>query len=245
MAEPVIHVRRQRLAAVFVVVGLVLLVWAGDVLARRGAESLVARDVQAATGVAEPPAVEIGGRFFLPQVIRGAYDDVHVQVRGVTSGPLVIDQADATLTDVRVPFHDVLVRDVRTIGVGHSEETALLTYPALNAYLDATGRPLRVASGPGGQGLVVSGTVTVLDRRITASAEVTLSVADGNLRLVPSTIDTGGVRLGDTAQLLLDQRLGLTIPLGSLPFSQRLTTVEATADGLVVRAVGDAVVLQP
>ena len=111
--------------------------------------------------------------------------------------------------------------------------------------LDATGRPLRVAVGPGGRGLVLAGTVTVLDRRITANATVTLSVADGNLRLAPTAIDTGGVRLGDTSQLLLGQRLTLTVPLGSLPFSQRLTAVETTADGLVVRAVGDAVLLQP
>lgn len=227
------------------VVGLLLLGWGADVLARHGAESLVARDVQAATGVAEPPLVDIGGRFFLPQVVRGAYDDVHVQVRGVTSGPLVVDGVDAALTDVRVPFHDVLVRDVRTIGVGHSEETARLSYSAINAYLDATGRPLGVTVGPGGRSVVLSGTVTVLDRRIAASATVTLSVADGNLRLAPTEIDTGGVRLGDTSQLLLGQRLTLTVPLGSLPFSERLTAVETTPDGLVVRAVGDAVLLQP
>ena len=245
MADRLAPVRRQRLAAVLVVVALVVVAWGGDVLARHAAESLVARDVQAATGVAEIPAVDIGGRFFLPQVVRGAYDDVHVQVRGVTSGPLVVERAEADLSDVRVPFHDVLVRDVRTVGVGHSAETALLTYPALNAYLDATGRPVRVAAAPGGRGLVVSGTVTVLDRRITASADVTLSVADGNLRLVPGTIDTGGTTLGGTAQLLLGQRLSLTVPLGSLPFSQQLTRVEATADGLVVRAVGDGVLLRP
>lgn len=245
MADRLTHVRRQRLAAVLVVVALVLVTWAADVLSRRAAESLVARDVQAATGVAETPAVDIGGRFFLPQVVRGAYGDVHVEVRGVTSGPLVVERAAADLSDVRVPFHDVLVRDVRTVGVGHSEETALLTYPAINAYLDATGRPVRVAAAPGGRGLVVSGTVTVLDRRVTASADVTLSAADGNLKLVPGTIDTGGVTLGGTAQLLLGQRLSLTVPLGSLPFSQRLTGVEATADGLLVRAVGDGVLLQP
>ena len=175
MADRTSPVRRQQLAAVLVVVALVALLWAADVLARRGAESLVARDVQSATGVSETPTVVIGGRFFLPQVVRGAYDDVHVQVLGVTNGPLVVARADADLTDVRVPFHDVLVRDVRTVGVGHAEETALLTYPAINAYLDATGRPLRVAAGPGGRGLVVSGTVTVLDRSITTSADVTLS----------------------------------------------------------------------
>lgn len=245
MAEPVVHRNLQRLAAALVLVGLLLAGWAGDVLAHRGAESLIARDVQAVTGVAEAPTVTMAGRFFLPQVVRGAYDAVHVQVRGVSSGPLVIDTVDADLTDVRVPFHDVLVRDARAVGVGHSEETARLSYPAINAYLDATGRPLQVQPGPDGRSVTLSGTVTVLDRRIRANTEVGLSVSDGNLRLSPGSIDTGGTRLGETAQLLLGQRLTLTVPLGSLPFSQRLTRVEATREGLVVHAEGDAVVLRP
>ena len=245
MAEPATHRRRQRLAAVLVVVGLLLIGWAGEVVSHRGAETLITRDVQSATGVTETPQVDIGGQLFLPQVVRGAYDRVHVQVRGVSSGPLVIDQLDADLTDVRVPFHDVLVRDVRTIGVGHSEETVRISYPALNAYLNATGRSVRVAPGPDGKGVTVSGTVTVLDRRVTTSAQVALSVADGNLLLAPSSIDTGATHLGGTAQLLLGQRLTLVVPLGNLPFAQRLTTVQPTADGLVVQAVGDAVLLQP
>ena len=245
MGEPVTHLRRQRLAAVLVVVGLLLVVWAGDVLAHRGAESLVARDVQSATGAPELPTVDVAGRLFLPQVVRGAYRSVHVQVRGVRSGPLVIDTVDADLTDVRVPFHDVLVRDVRAVGVGHSEETARISYPALNAYLEATGRPLRVVPAPDGRSVTLSGTLTVLDRRVMAAADVALSVDDGNLRLTPQAIDSGGARLGATAQLLLGQRLTLVVPLGSLPFSQRLTAVEATPVGLVVHAAGDAVVLQP
>ena len=237
--------RRGWLPAALVVVALLLSGWGADVLARVGAESLVARDVQSATGTTEPPVVEIAGRFFLPQVVRGAYGRVHVEVRGVSSGPLVIDRVDADLTDVRVPFHDVLVRDVRAIGVGRSEETALLTYPALNDYLEATGRPLRLAQGEGGEGVTLSGAVEVLGRRVEASAQVVLSVSDGNLRLTPQAIQSSSTTLGETAELLLGQRFSVTVPLGSLPFSQRLTSVEPTADGLVVGASGEGVVLQP
>ncbi len=243
MADHARH-RRGWVPAALVVLVLLLATWGADVLARKGAESLVARDVQAATGVAEQPVVEIDGRFFLAQVIRGAYGRVHVSARGVKNGPLVVDRLDADLSDVRVPFHDVLVRDVRTIGVGHSEETAVLTYQALNSYLEATGRPLTVAPGPGDQGVALSGSVEVLGRQVDASADVTLSVADGNLQLTPQAITSGSV-LGDAAQLLLGQRLSVAVPLGSLPFSQRLTAVRPTAEGLVVEAAGDAVVLRP
>ncbi|SDU83469.1 Protein of unknown function [Microlunatus sagamiharensis] len=232
------------LPAALVVLALLLLTWGADVLARVGAESLVAQDVQAATGVAEEPVVEIDGRFFLPQVVRGAYGRVHVSARGLRNGPLVVESLDADLTDVRVPFHDVLVRDVRAIGVGHSEETAVLTYPALNSYLEATGRPLTVAPGPDGEGVTLTGSVEVLGKQVDASADVTLSVDEGNLQLTPQAVTSGSV-LGDAARLLLGQRLSVTVPLGSLPFSQRLTGVRPTADGLVVQAAGDAVVLQP
>ncbi len=244
MGEPAAHPRLQRLAAVLVVVALLLAGWGADVLARAGAESLVASDVRAAAGVSETPTVELGGRFFLAQVVRGAYDDVHVRVRGVSTGPLVIDTVDAELRDVRVPFHDVLVRDVRAVGVGHSEETARIGYPALNAYLEATGRPLTVAAGEDGQSVTLTGTVTVLDRRVEASAVVGLSVSEGALRLTPRSVDTGGVRLGGTGRLLLGQRLTVVVPLG-LPFSQDLTDVRTDETGLVVRAAGDGVVLRP
>lgn len=237
--------RRGWLPAAIVVLALLLATWGADVLARVGAESLIARDVQAATGVTEVPEVAIGGHFFLVQVIRGAYGEVHVSARGLKNGPLVVDRLDAELTDVRVPFHDVLVRDVRAVGVGHSEETVVLTYAALNDYLAATGRPLRVSPGPGDQVVTLAGSVEVLGKQVDASAEVTLSVADGNLRLTPRAITSGGSLLGDAAQLLLGRRLSVAVPLGSLPFSQRLMAVRTTADSLVVEAAGDAVVLQP
>lgn len=236
--------RRGRWAAGAVVVALLVLGWGADALARTGAESLVARDVQAATGVPQEPLVEVPGRFFLPQVVRGAYGSVHVEVRDLRSGPLVIERVEADLTDVRVPFHDVLVRDVRAVGVGHSEETAFLTYGALNAYLAATGRPLELRPAPGASSVELAGTVDVLGRRLDASAQVALAVDGGSLRITPTSI-TSGTGLDQAAQLLLGRRLSVAVPLGSLPFSQTLTAVDATADGLVVHAAGDGVVLQP
>ncbi|MBA8794074.1 hypothetical protein FHX74_001679 [Friedmanniella endophytica] len=239
--------RRSRswTAAVAVVIALLLLGWAGDRLARRSAEDLISRDLASATGSSRPPSVDIGGGLFLPQVVRGAYDEVDVRVDDLHDGPLTIARVDARLTDVRVPFHDVLVRDVRTIGVGHSDATVRLTYDALNRYFTATGRRLTISRAEGDQSVRLTGTVQVLDQRLEASAEVGLAVTDGNLRLIPQTVSTNGGTLGATARLLLRQRLTVTIPLGSLPFSQRLSGISATDDGLVITAVGDGIVVQP
>ncbi|GAA3605656.1 LmeA family phospholipid-binding protein [Microlunatus ginsengisoli] len=224
--------------------GVLLLLWGADSLARVGAESLLERNIQSAAGAAERPEVTVRGRFFLPQVIRGSYDEVDVTTRGITSGPLRVDRLDSQLLDVRVPFHDVLVQDVRRIGVGQSTEDVAITYPDLNAYFDATGRPLEVA--PADDGLVtITGKVDVLGRSLQASADVELTAEDGSLRLTPRHMDTASGDLDRASRLLLRQRLSLTVPLGSLPFGHDLTRVTPTPDGIQATAVGSAVIVEP
>jgi hypothetical protein len=239
--------RRWRVVwqAVGVGVGLLLLLWGADSLARLGAESLLQRNIQTATGVSDPPQVTVHGVFFLPQVIRGSYDQVDVTTRGITSGPLRIEELDSQLFDVRVPFHDVLLRNVRRIGIGRSVEHVTLTYADLNAYLDATGRPLRLSAGPDGRTVTISGTVSVLGQTLQASADVDLSVDNGALHLSPQQIDTGSSTLDQASRLLLRQRLTLTVPLGALPFGHTLTAVTADPDGLRVSAEGASIIVEP
>jgi hypothetical protein len=68
--------RRRLLLQTLGLIGVVaLLLWGADSMARIGAESLLSRNIQDATGVEVPPNVDVQGSFFLPQVIRGAYSD--------------------------------------------------------------------------------------------------------------------------------------------------------------------------
>lgn len=226
-----------------VLVLLVGLLWGLDALARVGAQSLLARNVQDSVGVEEPPQVRVHGTFFLPQVIRGRYDEVDVSTTGLTSGPLRVDRLDAQLRDVHLPFHDVLVRDVRAVGIGHSDEQVRLRYDDLNAYFDATGTPLRIRPAADGE-VELTGTVAVLNQRIGVTTRVKISAADGQLTFVPASVGTD-LPQSDAIRLLLAQRLRLTVPLGVLPFGQELTSVTPGPDGLDVTAAGDRVVLQP
>lgn len=218
--------------------------WAADALARMGAEAVLARNIQHATGVSEPPVVDVRGFAFAPQVVRGAYNEVNVTTRGITSGPLRIDQVDSQLLDVRVPFHDVLVQNIRRVGIGRSIEDVTLRYEDLNAYFDAIGRPLQLAPAGGDQTRLV-GTVDVLGQQVQVSANVTLSVVDETLRITPSQINTGSATLSQASRLLLGQRLRLTVPMGTLPFGHRLTSVTASTDSIRLRAEGSAIILQP
>jgi LmeA-like phospholipid-binding len=218
--------RRVLLQVLGVVVVVALLLWGADTMARIGAQTLLSRNIQDATGVEVPPEVDVHGFFFLPQLIRGAYSEVDVTTQGVTGGPLRVDRVESRLSDVRVPFHDVLVRDVRRVGIGRSVENLYLTYEDLNAYFAATGR--RLVVGPGRDGAVrVTGKVDVANQTVPISADATLSAE------------------GDALRLLLAKRLRLLVPLGTLPFGHQLTGVQADSDGIHLTAMGTDIVVQP
>jgi hypothetical protein len=235
---------RTTIEVIIFVTAVFFLGWGADALARLGAEALLARNIQNATGVSEPPVVEVRGFAFVPQVVRGAYNEVHVTTKGITSGPLRIDRVDSQLFDVRVPFHDVLVQDIRRVGIGRSVENATLRYDDLNAYFDQTGRPLQLAPAGNGEARL-TGVVDVLGQRIQVSAAVTLSVADDALRITPRQINTGNATLNQATRLLLGQRLTLSVPLGTLPFGHQLKSAAVTADGVQLQAEGAAIVVQP
>jgi len=226
------------LAALVVLVGLFV---AADALARTAAESLLVRDVGDVLGSEVEPQVEVRGRFFLPQVIRGAYQEVHVVTPAISSGPLRVERVDSTLTDVRVPFHDVLLRDIRAVGVGQAEQTAVVTYDDLNHYFAVTGRSLRVA--PAGDGRVrLSGRVDVLGDTVDLTTVSDVVAGDGQLVLTPTAVETS-TSLDTARRLLLAQRLRLSVPMGMLPFGQRLTSVRAGERSITLTATGTAVVL--
>ena len=235
-------VRRGLEALVLLIVLGALLVGA-DALARTAAEALLVRNMRDAVAAEADPTVEVRGRFFLPQVIRGAYEEVHVRTSGISSGPLRVDEVDATLRDVRVPFHDVLLSDIRAIGVGRSEQTAVLTYDDLNRYFDVTGRSLQVE--PSGDGRIrLSGTVTVLGQEVDLTAESEVAAGEGQLVLNPISVETS-TSLNGASRLLLAQRLRLSVPMGTLPFGQQLTSVDVGERSITLTAVGSTVVFNP
>lgn len=242
--KPVGRTRRTLIEAAIFIVVIFLLGWGTDGLARSGAEALLARNIQDATGVNERPLVTVRGFAFVPQVIRGSYSRVDVSIIGIRNGPLRIDRIDSELRDVRVPFHDVLVQNVRRVGIGSSSETVSLRYSDINSYFETTGRPLRL--GPAANGETrVTGEVDALSTRVKVDALVSFSVADKTLKINPREINTGASGLSKATRLLLGQRLSLAVPLGTLPFGQDLIEAKPYEDGIRLRAQGNQVILAP
>jgi len=247
MTDTTLRVRRRRrtvLEAVALTLGTVLLLWGADRLAEIGAESLLERNIQDVTGVVERPVVDIRGPLFLPQAIRGAYGEVEVTVSDLRSGPLTVKQVRATLHDVRMPLKDVLLRDIRRVGVGRATDQVTLRFQDLNAYFETTGQSLRLAGTDDGH-VEMSGFFIVLGQTVRATAQVDLHVDGSQLRIAPREVDTGDTVLSSARRVLLDQRLGLTIPLDTLPFGTELTEVSVDADELQVSAQSTAIVLRP
>lgn len=236
--------RRTITQAVVLVVVVVLLAWGVDALARLGAGAVISRDVQNATGSPARPEVKIRGLLFLPQVIRGSYDEVDVSVSNLTSGPLRLARVDSVLHDVRVPFHDVLVQDVRRIGIGRSQERVSVRYTDLNAYLDATDRKVHLNPAPNGQAKL-TGSVDILGQTVKVSGSVNLSVDNGNLTVTPGPSANSNSALDQATRKVLGDRLTVTVRLDSLPFGQRLTKVTPGPDSILVQAEGSDVVVEP
>ncbi|MGY1723193.1 LmeA family phospholipid-binding protein [Blastococcus sp. SYSU DS0533] len=229
--------------AASVTLGILLVLWGADRLARWAAEGLLARNVQLATGVLTRPEVEVHGGLFLPQLVAGRYERVEIVVEDLRAGPLRIERVDAELTGVHVPFHDLLTQDVDLVYLERSREVATLTYEDLNTYLEATGRPVRLDGRPDGEALL-TGSVEVLGRRLSASARALVDAEDGDLEVRPTQVDTATF-LDDASRLLLRQRFTVVIPLDPLPFGQELTEVEIGEERITVEAGGRGVILRP
>lgn len=238
--------RRRRLGveALLLVLGLCLAVWGLEVGGRAGAETLLERNLQEVTGVSRRPEVTLGGGFFLPQVIRGAYDEASVDVVGLRTGPLTVNHLEADLSDVRLPLRDLVLRDVRRVGIGRSVERVTLRFDDLNDYFATTGRDLTLTVDGDGR-VRLAGSFGVLGQTVPVTARVELTVDGTQLRITPSDIDTGDVALSAAGRLLLDQRIALTVPLDGLPFGSQLTDLEVTPEALLISAVSSNVILQP
>ncbi|WP_236832947.1 DUF2993 domain-containing protein [Blastococcus sp. KM273128] len=235
--------RSTLLLAASVAVGVLLVLWGTDRLARWAAEGLLARNVQLTTGVLTRPEVEVHGTFFLPQLLGGRYERVDILVEDLRAGPLRIEQVDSELTGVHVPFHDLITQDVDVVYLERTREVATLTYEDLNRYLEATGRPLTLEGRPDGEA-VLTGSVEVLGRRLSASARAVIEAEGGDLAVQPTQIDTATF-LDEASRLLLRQRFTVVIPMDPLPFGQELSGVGIGADRVTVEAGGSGVVVTP
>lgn len=221
--------------------------WATDTLARYAAQGAVSHSIRQSVHQADSPTIHIRGGFFLPQLIRGRYDNVDVTMTGVQARALRIDQVHAELRGVHLSLHDVLTGSVSRVPIDSTREQVHLTYSDLNAYFSATGRPVTLSQNTGGSSgtLRITGHVLVLSRKISVSADAKVVARTAAIAIIPTDVHTGNSVLDTLSRALLRQQLTVEVPTGSLPFGQQVTAIHAGAHSLLVDAAGDNVVLSP
>jgi len=216
-----------------VVLALILLLWAVDAVARVAAQSVASQRIQAAAGLDGRPEVRVRGPLFLPQLFGGSYGRLEVDLDEVIRDGLRLAPAHVDLHGLRLPFGDLVGGAVDRVEVERTTARAQVGYDDLNRWLAQQGQQLTVSAGPSG-GARVDGSVSVAGQPVQVGGEVSLSVEDGRVRVSPAP--AGGEPSATP--------FAFTLPLGDLPYGQRLTAVRPGPQGLQVEAEGTDVVLE-
>lgn len=224
-----------------ILLAVVLALAAAEVLAPRVVERSVASRLQEAAGLAAAPEVEVRGRPFLTQAVRGRYDDVVVRATDVPAGPLGFDSVAARLSGAEVPLGDVLSGSVAAVPVAELSTRAVVGYDDLTALLRERG--LRVS--PAGQGLVrVTGSATVLGRTLEASAVSRPTLEGRTLVVTAEHFEVGNARADALLSRALGNRLDFRVELEPLPYGLELRGLQAEAGGVVLLASATDAVLR-
>ena len=229
----------RRLLLVLLVLLVVLVV--ADVVASKAAEGAIATRVQQSGGFASTPEVDVRGRPFLTQVVRGRYRDVEVRARDVPAGELRFASLVTQLRGVQVPLSTLISGETQAVPVERVSARALVSYEALTGVVASRG--LRVTAA--GDGLVrVTGSVQVLGRTLEASA-VSRPVLEGSEIVVTAERFEVGNSVADALlSRALGNRLDFRVELAELPYGLELRSVDARPAGVVVLAQATDAVLR-
>lgn len=217
---------------------------------RAEAQERVATEVARLTGATGGVDVQVRGGWFLPQAVRGRYDDVRVVARGVPARDVRLEEVDARLSGVELPLSEVLDGRVERVAVARTATTARLSYAELDRVLGQRDVPLSVTAD--GDDLRVTGTARVLGQDLSLSAAVDLTVDGGGgaggatVRAVPRQLLSGSAvidRLSRSVLSGLRSQLAFEVPLGQLPFSQQVTGVQVRSSGVDVSTTGTSIVV--
>ena len=195
------------------------------------AENEIASQLQYDLDLSEKPTVDLGPFPFLTEIATGKIASATVRVAEVT----LPDRPGVTANDVDAVFSDVTISDqFSSIVAGSAEASALLPYASLSTLSDLD---LRYA-GPGRVQVRFVLPVSGFTVNGTATGRPVLNVADQTLEVSDAEVSIGSTQL---PQAVVDAagRLALRpIPLQSLPYGLRLTSLTVREDGVLITATG-------
>ncbi|GLW10346.1 hypothetical protein Misp01_54740 [Microtetraspora sp. NBRC 13810] len=216
----------MRKLIVFLILLVVLLVVL-DRVAVAGVQSEIARQVAARYDLDAEPEVRIDGIPFLTQAISGRYDEIQVDMGPMSLEGIQLAGVHATLYGVSAPLSDLIQNSAQ------AQITAERVTGAVVVPLETIERraPEGVNLEGDGDGLKVSGEISVRGVRVPVEAGVRIEVLDGGVRLTPRNVTLAG---GIPVPAETTRSLTYTIPIENLPLDLKLTEVKNTPEGLQV-----------
>ena len=212
---------RRLVLTLVVFVGLLAL---ADRAGAFAAQRVVAERIQQDESLAVRPTVSITGFPFLTQLVEGHYNQVDVSVRHLRRGALTISRVVAHLSDVDVPFGDVIHQHIKRITVSRATAEVDLDFSDINTMLGT--KHLRMSDGRDGH-VHVAASVSVGSTGVHVDGDFPLTVQ------------------GSTLVVALPAARSVQIPLPSLPFGVKLLSARADNGGIVVRCSTSTFVIRP
>ncbi len=166
----------RRLFVVLIVLGL--LVVGADFGLRFLGEYWVSRELQRGLAVDTRPDVSLEGFPFIPHLISGEFDTVHVRLARSEVKGIELESVDLRLRQVRFASRQLLLGEPATIRSEEGTGRIALTGPAVTEALNRANVPLRVR--------FVDGQAGIGSPQLGIEGRAELSTSEGRLVLTPA-----------------------------------------------------------
>lgn len=235
---------------VIALVVFLALIVAADFGSAAVAEYQVAKQLRSELELTQDPAVRINGFPFLTQAVGGDYREVEVAADQVAVARLSGVGVEATLRHVRVPFGDLVGRDLKEVRVDEVTGRARIQASELGKVIDVPDLRVDEVSDADREGREVPenavklyGTVDVLGTPIEVMVIGGIELVDGQVQVTPSGLEVGGQTLPPESEQGILRLFTARIDPGSLPFGITPTSVKEEDGVLVVEGIARDLVL--
>ena len=213
-------------------IGLVilLLVLLGlDRLGNYVAEQAAASTLKSSQDLAHKPSVDIGGFPFLTQLAAGDFDEITITAKDLPVGD---STHQLEISSLRVVLHHLTVSgNFKSVHAQTATATATVSFAEL-------GRTLGLEVSYAGDGRITAAKqLTIAGTSLRASLTTHPELVNGALAFTQTAINNGA-QLGGTVTSLLNQAVGLSIPLQGIPFHIQVTSLTVDSGGLKIGLVG-------
>lgn len=193
------------------------------------------------------PSVVIHGFPFLTQVARGRYEKVSIDARHVVATDVTIDELDVTATGIQASA-STLINKTGDITAADVDGTARIGWGEVAHLIESRGTDMSgvsVTAQPGG-GVQMSTTVQAAGLTAKVLATGTIQLSGNVIHVTVTDIRLQNGILPPVLNPIVDSlkhRLSVSVVLPELPYHLKISGVQSTADGIVVDAYAQNVLL--